>query len=233
MAKQWYCKIMGSEIGPVTSQQLVDMARTGQLQPDHLIRQADANHWSTADKVRGLFQNAALPPANDSNQHTVQITGPASYTAGNLTSGEKILYAASIHPMIFLSSGILFALFLVGCGMLLSDSLMPFGIVLITVGLMFSLSFAVDDLIIFLTTECVLTDRRVIGKVGFIRRQSLELLLTKVEGLQVAQGIFGRIFDYGTVTVSGTGGSKTPFHGIAKPLDFRKQVQQQITVAQS
>jgi uncharacterized membrane protein YdbT with pleckstrin-like domain len=76
----------------------------------------------------------------------------------------------------------------------------------------------------------VLTDKRVIGKVGFLSRKSLEILLKKVEGLQVNQGLFGRIFDYGTIVVSGTGGSKTPFQGIAKPLYFRKHVQQQIDV---
>jgi hypothetical protein len=51
--------------------------------------------------------------------------------------------------------------------------------------------------------------------------------------LQVGQGVFGRIFDYGTVAVSGTGGSKTPFSGITNPLNFRKQVQQQIAIAQN
>jgi hypothetical protein len=52
-------------------------------------------------------------------------------------------------------------------------------------------------------------------------------------GSGFSDGVFGRIFDYGTVTASGTGGSKTPFSGIANPLDFRKQVQQQIAIAQS
>ena len=48
-------------------------------------------------------------------------------------------------------------------------------------------------------------------KTGFIRRNSLELLLNKVEGIQVNQGILGRNLGCGSITVTGTGGSKDPF----------------------
>jgi uncharacterized membrane protein YdbT with pleckstrin-like domain len=100
----------------------------------------------------------------------------------------------------------------------------PFGLI----GLIgFPIAF-IKELVIFFCTECVLTDKRVLGKTGFISRDSLELLLAKVEGIHVKQGILGRIFDYGTVIVSGTGGSKTPFSGIARPLNFRTQVNKQI-----
>ncbi|HHM12059.1 MAG TPA: PH domain-containing protein, partial [Planctomycetaceae bacterium] len=95
-----------------------------------------------------------------------------------------------------------------------------------------SLYFAIKALIVFLTTECVLTDRRVLAKTGLISRESIELLLTKVEGLQVKQGLLGRIFNFGSVIITGTGGSTSPFSGIAQPLDFRKRVQEQIAEAQ-
>jgi len=53
-------------------------------------------------------------------------------------------------------------------------------------------------------------------------------LLNKVEGIQVNQGILGRILGFGSITVSGTGGTKDPFHKIDAPLEFRKKVQEQI-----
>jgi len=40
--------------------------------------------------------------------------------------------------------------------------------------------------------------------------------------------IFGRIFGYGSIVLRGTGGSTEPFHKIARPLEFRRQVQEQI-----
>ena len=88
-------------------------------------------------------------------------------------------------------------------------------------------------MIIFLTTECVLTDRRVLAKTGLISRESIELLLSKVEGIQVKQGILGRLFGFGTVIVTGTGGSRSPFPGISQVLGFRKRVQEQIAEVQT
>ena len=122
--------------------------------------------------------------------------------------------------------------FVPGCGMVLcfGSPLFGFGMLFIFVGMMMSPILAALALITFLTTECVLTDKRVIGKRGFAYRQSLEILLTKVESVEVRQGVLGRIFDYETITVSGAGGLKTRFSGIAKPLEFRKNVQQQIAV---
>ena len=54
-----------------------------------------------------------------------------------------------------------------------------------------------------------------------ILRIASELILEKVEGLYVNQSIVGRILNYGTITVSGTGGLKTPIRFISNPIYFR------------
>jgi uncharacterized membrane protein YdbT with pleckstrin-like domain len=64
-------------------------------------------------------------------------------------------------------------------------------------------------------------------KVGLVQRRTLELLLRQVEAIAVDQSILGRIFDYGSVTLSGTGGVREIFHDIARPLEFRRQIQGQ------
>ncbi len=79
--------------------------------------------------------------------------------------------------------------------------------------------------VVYTTSELVITDRRVLIKVGFIRRRTLEMFISKIESVGVSQGLFGRLFDYGTVTISGTGGSAEPFKTIADPLGFRNCVQ--------
>ncbi len=87
--------------------------------------------------------------------------------------------------------------------------------------------------IAFRFSEFGVTNRRVLVKVGMIRRRSVELLLTKVEGIGVDQGVMGRLLDYGTIIITGTGGTKEPFGKIAKPFEFRKRVQEQIAAAQA
>jgi uncharacterized membrane protein YdbT with pleckstrin-like domain len=56
-------------------------------------------------------------------------------------------------------------------------------------------------------------------------------LLSKIETIRVEQGILGRALDYGTIVVSGTGGSKEPFRTIASPMEFRRKVQEQIAAS--
>jgi len=90
--------------------------------------------------------------------------------------------------------------------------------------------WGISSFISFKTSEFGITNKRVLIKAGFIRRNSLETLLTKVEAIQVNQGILGRILNYGTIIVKGTGGTSNPFHKIDAPLEFRKKVQEQIAL---
>jgi Bacterial PH domain len=55
-----------------------------------------------------------------------------------------------------------------------------------------------------------------------------ELLLSKIESIGVDEGLMGRMLGYGTVTVRGTGGTPEPFARILHPMEFRRQVQQQV-----
>jgi hypothetical protein len=77
-------------------------------------------------------------------------------------------------------------------------------------------------------SEFAVTNKRVVVKVGLVRRRSTEILLRQVEGITVDQGLFGRIFDYGTIVVEGTGSDRTPYRGISAPMKFRLAVQEQI-----
>jgi uncharacterized membrane protein YdbT with pleckstrin-like domain len=72
------------------------------------------------------------------------------------------------------------------------------------------------------TTELAITNKRVIAKFGFISRRTIEININKVESIQVDQGILGRIFNYGTLMVSGAGNPQAPIPGISDPIQFRK-----------
>jgi uncharacterized membrane protein YdbT with pleckstrin-like domain len=77
-------------------------------------------------------------------------------------------------------------------------------------------------------TEMAVTNRRVVIKTGLASRKTIEMLLNKVESIEVSETAFGRMLGYGTIVVIGTGGTPEPFHNMANPLEFRSQVQQQI-----
>ena len=74
------------------------------------------------------------------------------------------------------------------------------------------------------TTEIAVTNRRVIYKTGLVSRRTVEMNMDKVESVDVTQDIFGRIFDYGTVLIRGTGASLEPLSTIASPLALRNAI---------
>jgi uncharacterized membrane protein YdbT with pleckstrin-like domain len=76
--------------------------------------------------------------------------------------------------------------------------------------------------------EFAVTSKRVIVAVGAVHRRTLEIMLDKVEGVGVEQTLTGRMFNFGTVTITGSGGTRESFANIAAPLEFRRQVQTQL-----
>lgn len=125
----------------------------------------------------------------------------ASYIEGALIKDEKVTYTGNISlwslaPLII---GFLL-LFLYGIGLI----------------------FWLAAFIRYKTTELAITNKRVIAKFGFISRRTIELNINKVESIQVSQGILGRIFNYGSLVISGTGNPQAPIPGISNPLNFRR-----------
>ncbi|SEH05756.1 PH domain-containing protein [Candidatus Venteria ishoeyi] len=84
----------------------------------------------------------------------------------------------------------------------------------------------IGAIIDYITAEFVITDKRIIIKVGLIWRNTWEMNLSKIESVIVRQSIMGRILNYGEVTIIGTGGTHESFSNISKPLKFRKKFQE-------
>jgi uncharacterized membrane protein YdbT with pleckstrin-like domain len=75
-----------------------------------------------------------------------------------------------------------------------------------------------------MTIEVAVTDRRVIYKTGFINRHTTEMHMDKIESVDVDQGIFGRLLNFGDITINGTGEGKEHIREIDHPLEFRSHV---------
>jgi uncharacterized membrane protein YdbT with pleckstrin-like domain len=88
------------------------------------------------------------------------------------------------------------------------------------------LSLFILPLVEYLTSEFAITNKRIIVKQGFVSRRTMELNLNKVESVSVDQSILGRILNYGSITVLGTGGTREQFANLAAPLEFRKRFQE-------
>ena len=74
------------------------------------------------------------------------------------------------------------------------------------------------------STELVVTDQRIIFKRGVISRHTVEMNRSKIESVDVDQSLLGRMLNYGTVVVRGTGGSLEPLANIEAPLALRSRI---------
>lgn len=150
------------------------------------------------------------------------------YLDSSLLPGEHVVARARLHPVVYATAAV------VGLGgvalLALSTQVeMPpaAGVAVLSVGLLMALPRWVESR----TSEFGVTDKRVVVKVGLVRRRTLELLLRQIEAISVEQTVSGRLFNYGTVSLSGTGGVKESFRAIARPLEFRRAIQAQSVLA--
>ncbi|MBT9528176.1 MAG: PH domain-containing protein [Rhizobacter sp.] len=125
-----------------------------------------------------------------------------SYVEGALVKDEKIVHVGHIS---------LWSVWhLIGLGIVLLPA--------VGIGLIF-LAIAY---IRYKTTELAITTKRVIVKSGFIRRSTVEININKVESIQVDQEVLGRLFNFGTLIISGAGNPQAPITGISAPMEFRR-----------
>ena len=126
----------------------------------------------------------------------------SSYIDDVLINDERVMYRARISKWSLWPFILLGALLLIVYG----------------IGLLFWLW----AWIVYSTTELAITNKRVIAKTGLIQRHTIEIFLEKIESIQVDQGVLGRLFNFGSVVISGTGVHSAPFKSISDPLSLRK-----------
>lgn len=148
-----------------------------------------------------------------------------NYINSNLQAGEKIKYVAKLYFFLFVQPIILLLI-----GALLASS--PKEISAMThyagvVILFFGLVSLVQRLLVKISSSYAVTNKRVILKTGVISRRAVDLVLAKCVGLHIKQSVLGRIFNFGTITVT-TRGTSSPYPFIAKPLVFKREINSQI-----
>jgi uncharacterized membrane protein YdbT with pleckstrin-like domain len=151
------------------------------------------------------------------------------YVETILEPGERITHRAYLHWIIYARAVVPL---LIGALMMMGSAVATAaGSDAAAAGLIGLLAFLLGAMALLLavidrwTTEIAVTNQRVIMKRGLIRRDTIEINMPKVESVDVRQSVLGRLLNYGTVIVCGTGGSPNtlgPF--VAEPLPLRRAV---------
>jgi hypothetical protein len=232
----------GREIGPYSESEVRSRLLSGAISSCDLAWHEGASDWAPLSSFTQFASSSrqtpppipSVKPAGIADRAT-SLTPPSmrpaldpksigSYTAATLQADERPLHKTTIHWTVLTGPILvsLFSLIIIG----------PIGMIAFWKGqswvwLLLAIPAAIiaSAVLAVKTSELVITDRRVLIKVGFIQRQTFEMFISKIESVAVTQGMIGRFFNYGTVEIRGTGGSSESFATIAAPLQFRDAIQ--------
>ena len=149
------------------------------------------------------------------------VPRPTSPDGAPVVVAEKTIHEAHTHWIIY-SWAFIFTLVFILYMVLPEPKELRWAFAILT-SLAWLISWIIAD-----SVEFLITNRRVATRTGIIQKNSQETLLEKVETVGVHQDIFGRLLNYGTVTVIGTGGSHDVFKRIAHPLELRRVLHEEI-----
>ena len=125
----------------------------------------------------------------------------ASYIEKSLGEGERLIARAHLH-WIYLFGALVAAITVVG------------------------LVIAIPIWIRYYTTEIGVTTHRFIFKTGWVRVDTQEIALNNIEGVQVHQSVWGRIFNFGKIVIEGTGVDAVQLPSmIGNPIEFRRGIE--------
>lgn len=145
-----------------------------------------------------------------------------SYIKSTIINGEEIIQDSRMSKWFF-AKDITIAIIAIIVGVLFLNVQHRTNTQVLVAGIcfVFGVGMLINVYITYISTELAFTNKRVIAKVGFIRRDTIEININKVEAIQVHQGLLGRLLNFGTIIISGAGNPQAPIKGISAPIQFR------------
>ncbi|OQW92689.1 MAG: hypothetical protein BWK79_14145 [Beggiatoa sp. IS2] len=163
-------------------------------------------------------------------------------TGGILMPAETLIYRAYTHWLLYFDVAGTILVVIPGYFLLVNPYALkentpklslwlveqPFSVWMVGLSALFfmGLMMLLEVAILKQTTELLVTSKRVIVKSGLFNRKIIELKLRRFESITIDQTLLGRMFDYGSLTITGTGGAKTTLSHIIAPLKFKQTLWQ-------
>lgn len=149
----------------------------------------------------------------------------SKYSEKNLRNGEVIIKKAKVNPLCAIKEIVIFIVLLV-IG-IVANIYVPIAGIWILLAMIFIGVIALIAKIIYLCSlDLAVTNKRIIGKVGVIQKESLDYPINKVDNVTIQNSFWGAIFRFSTVCVLGGGGTdvKIYFKGISNAIEFKNSV---------
>ncbi len=87
---------------------------------------------------------------------------------------------------------------------------------------------AIVRFLVLANEKLVITNKRIVGKVGILRVDTIDFPIEKVDNVTYNAGIFGNLFKYYTLQITGTSGDKKELKMVANAQAFKNAVSEAI-----
>jgi uncharacterized membrane protein YdbT with pleckstrin-like domain len=151
----------------------------------------------------------------------------------NLQEGEVIIYAPQVHWIIlirpfmslFFSLALLFIKLIFGIYNVPPGFMKIFDVIIhyiLLINIIFCGIYFLWQIMDYSNMEYYITNKRLLIKYGVFSTVIVDMPIEKIESLVYTQNFFGKLFNYGTVFVSGIGGMFPRYNTVKKPNVVRR-----------
>ena len=151
-----------------------------------------------------------------------------SYIEQSLGRNETLHYGARFPTAYFVGGWSILGLTAIFALVLAVSNLVWVAVVVAVIGL----GLYVSVMLPVWTTEIFVTTHRFVYKRGFLQRTTKELQLRTIEEVNLQQGLFGRLFNFGRVELRGTGVDDIRLPLLAEPIVLERAIQEAIGATQ-
>ena len=133
---------------------------------------------------------------------------------------SNIVYKARLHWILFFWPGMLMCL-----GLALGLTVQQLREVAIFF-MVFAVIWGVMVWVRYESSSLTIKKTHVILRTGILVRNTLDIPLSKIESIDIRQSLLGSLLHYGTLVITGTGGSRQMVNYLNKPLTCRRHIEQ-------
>lgn len=157
----------------------------------------------------------------------------ASYVEKTLGNGEEVVYEAQFNWTYSFWSWVWFLISISPIAVLcyiqinygVSFATMNIAWIFTAIAAAIGILYLLGHMITLWTTEIAVTTFRFVYKTGLISRDTKEVSLNKIEEITLNQSVWGRIFNYGGLTMRGTGVGVIQLPNIDDPIQVRRIIE--------
>lgn len=155
-----------------------------------------------------------------------------NHLSNSIMPNEKVVLEAKFSIMPFIPSIIILTFFLLMTFTGIStDGFTSDVLAMLITGIVIAALCAIPGLKKTLFCELAVTDKKILGKTGFIKTAEMNSPIQQVQNVAVSNGLLGKIFKYGTLDITTTSGQYVFFY-VKNPNEFKKTVMKQFSASE-